>query len=106
LAIKGMRVFFASVFVAFALSLAPVPAGAHPGALDDNGCHYERQHNKYHCHRDMPPNPDRMAPVKKSRENICHDRTSPNYGQLQYFVAYRSMNDCLFSGGREHFGGR
>jgi len=75
---------------------------AHEGGLDANGCHYDRAHgNQYHCHRNVPPNPDRNAPVKKSRENICHDKKSPNYRQLKYFVSYRTMAACVTSGGEE-----
>ncbi len=82
--------------------LAGNEVGATPGALDGNGCHYDRGNgNKYHCHRDPTPNPDRNAPVKKSRENICHDRKSPNYRQLKYFVSYRNMAACVTSGGEE-----
>lgn len=77
------------------------PVAAHEGALDANGCHYERKNGNYHCHKQMPPNPDRNAPVKKSRENICHDRSSPNYRQLRYFVSYRNMAECVMSGGNE-----
>ena len=83
-------------------TLATIPAAAHEGALDENGCHYDHQHGgKYHCHKEVPPNPDRNAPVKKSRENICHDKTSPNYRMLRYFVAYRNMAECVHSGGVE-----
>jgi hypothetical protein len=92
-----------SLFGAGLLALLLAPgANAHEGGLDGNGCHYDRSHgNKYHCHRDVPPNPDRNAAVKKSRENICHDRTSPNYRTLKYFISYRSMAACLTSGGNE-----
>src|SRR5262245_16401082 len=86
------------------LLFATIPAGAHPGRLDDNGCHYERGKGGYHCHEERPPNPDRMAPVKKSRENICHDKSSPNYRQLRYFVSYQTMRACVGSGGREALG--
>jgi hypothetical protein len=79
-------------------------ANAHEGRLDGNGCHYDRSNgNVYHCHKDVAPNPDRRTPVKKSRENICHDQRSPNYQMLRYFIAYRSMSECLRSGGRESF---
>jgi hypothetical protein len=75
---------------------------ASEGRLDANGCHYDRSHgNKYHCHQEVPPNPDRNAPVKKSRENLCHDKSSPNYRTLKYFVAYRNMAACVTSGGTE-----
>jgi hypothetical protein len=86
-------------------ALAPIPAGAHPGALDGNGCHYDHSNGSYHCHKDVAPNPDRNAPVKKSRDNICHDTHSPNYRMLKYFISYRSMAECVMSGGREAFGG-
>jgi hypothetical protein len=76
---------------------------AHPGGLDANGCHYDRSKgNDYHCHKqtsEISPNPDINAGAKKSRENICHDKSSPNYRQLRYFVAYRDMDACLVSGG-------
>lgn len=101
-----MRTFFASATAAFLLALVASRALASPGALDENGCHYERKRGNYHCHREEPANTNRNAAVKKSRENICHDRHSPNYEMLRYFVAYRTMDECLMSGGRQHFNGR
>ena len=78
-------------------------AHAHGGALDANGCHYDRTHgSQYHCRKDVAPNPDSMAAAKKSRENICHDAGSPNYKKLQYFVSYKSMKQCTASGGRSY----
>lgn len=38
--------------------------------------------------------------IKKSRSNICHDRTSGSFGLTTSFKAYRTMKDCLESGGR------
>jgi hypothetical protein len=76
------------------------PAGAHPGGLDGNGCHYDSATGRYHCHKTVKPNPYVNAPVKKSRENVCHDQSSPNYSTLKYFVTYRTMAECLNSGGR------
>jgi hypothetical protein len=38
--------------------------------------------------------------VKKSRAGICHDQTSPSYGQVENYTAYATMQDCLDSGGR------
>jgi hypothetical protein len=81
-------------------------ANAHEGRLDGNGCHYDRSNGSvYHCHKEVAPNPDRRAPVKKSRENICHDQSSPNYQMLRYFFAYRNKSECLRSGGRETYQG-
>jgi hypothetical protein len=77
------------------------PAHATEGALDENGCHYDRKTNNYHCHKTVPPNPNRFATVKKSRDNVCHDKQSPNYRTLLYFVAYSSMAQCVTSGGKE-----
>jgi hypothetical protein len=73
---------------------------AHQGGLDGNGCHYETASARYHCHRDPRRNRDTDAPAKKSRKNICHDRSSPNYTTLKYFVSYPSLQACLASGGR------
>ncbi|HLA71573.1 MAG TPA: YHYH domain-containing protein [Steroidobacteraceae bacterium] len=81
--------------------LTAATAVSHEGGLDANGCHYDRAHGSYHCHRDVTPNPDRNAPVKKSRENICHDKSSPNYRTVRYFISYRTMAACLASGGNE-----
>jgi hypothetical protein len=79
---------------------APGAALAHPGKLDRNGCHYDTATGQYHCHRQPRPNPDRAAPAKKSRENVCHDASSPNYSTLKYFVGYPTLQACLASGGR------
>lgn len=80
--------------------LATSPANAHPGKLDGNGCHYETASGEYHCHKTVKPNRNVTAPVKKSRENLCHDKSSSNYSTLKYFVTYRTMTECLSSGGR------
>jgi hypothetical protein len=91
-----------AIALAYAL-LAPGAAAAHEGpSLDENGCHYERPPRAgYHCHRDVPPNIDRNPPVKKGRDNLCYDRTSRMYAMVRYFISYRSMDECLVSGGRE-----
>lgn len=39
-------------------------------------------------------------PVKKSRNHICHDKSSPFYDQVKNFKPYRTLNACLNSGGR------
>jgi hypothetical protein len=101
-----MRQIGCSLLAITLLGIAPGTANAHEGRLDGNGCHYDRSNgNAYHCHKEVAPNPDRRAPVKKSRENICHDQSSPNYQMLRYFIAYRTMSECLRSGGREAFQG-
>jgi hypothetical protein len=107
---KGLQVrsLFCSTLFAGLLSVPPAVLG-HPGGVDANGCHYERSRGKgwqdtYHCHEQRPPNRDRSAPVRKSRENICHDASSSNYNQLQYFVPYKSMKQCTSSGGRAYKG--
>jgi hypothetical protein len=87
-------------FFALVQALPGGAACAHNGALDKNGCHYEASTGQYHCHKEVKPNPDVNAPVKKSRENICHDKSSSNYKTVKYFIAYKSMPECLASGGR------
>ena len=82
--------------------VAAAPVNATSGALDDNGCHYKANKRSYHCHNDGSENPDQEAPVKKSRENICHDRGSPNYKQLKRFVTYPTLEACQKSGGRRY----
>ena len=38
-----------------ALVLTSEPVAAHGGGLDANGCHHDRKHGGYHCHRGSAP---------------------------------------------------
>jgi len=38
--------------------------------------------------------------VKKSKSNICHDKTSPGYKQTKNFTDFQTMDECVKSGGR------
>ena len=38
--------------------------------------------------------------VKKSKANICHDKTSSGYKQTKNFTAYATMDECTKAGGR------
>jgi hypothetical protein len=38
--------------------------------------------------------------IKKSRSGVCHDKSSPSFSQIEKYTAYRTMQDCLDSGGR------
>jgi hypothetical protein len=38
--------------------------------------------------------------VKKSDAGICHDKTSPSYGNTKKFTAFASMDECVKSGGK------
>jgi hypothetical protein len=39
--------------------------------------------------------------IRKSRSGICHDWHSANFRQTQHYTAYRTMEDCVKSGGKE-----
>lgn len=41
-----------------------------------------------------------LTVIKRSRNNICHVPGSPSYSQTLEFRAYRTLRDCLDSGGR------
>ena len=86
--------------LALPLALATGAAHAHAGKLDANGCHYESASGEYHCHKEVKPNRNVNAAVKKSRENVCHDKSSPNYSTIRYSIAYKTMGECVTSGGR------
>lgn len=43
---------------------------------------------------------DDQTIVKRSRNNICHDKSDPSFEQTVHFRAYRTMKDCLESGGK------
>ena len=95
-----MRLIRGFALSAFLLASSTAPALAHPGKLDGNGCHYETATGEYHCHKEVKPNRNSGAAVKKSRENVCHDKSSPNYSTIKYFVTYKTMAECLSSGGK------
>jgi hypothetical protein len=95
-----MRRIQTLTFFALLVVLTAGTADAHPGALDGNGCHYEKATGEYHCHKEVKPNSDVNAAVKKSRENVCHDKSSSNYKTVRYFIAYKTMAECVSSGGR------
>ncbi len=38
--------------------------------------------------------------VKMSKNNICHDEYSSSYNRIKKFTAYKSLQECLNSGGR------
>jgi len=37
--------------------------------------------------------------VKKSDSGICHDKTSPSFGNTKKFTAFKTMDECVKSGG-------
>src|SRR5687767_15975760 len=49
-----MRVLFIAALIAAPLSLPTVPASAHSGGLNADGCHNNRKTGDYHCHRGSP----------------------------------------------------
>lgn len=38
--------------------------------------------------------------VKKSDAGICHDKSSPSFGNTKKFTAFASMDECVKSGGK------
>ena len=38
--------------------------------------------------------------VKKSDSGICHDKTSPSFGNTKKFTAFNSIDECVKSGGK------
>ena len=39
-------------------------------------------------------------PVKKSDSGICHDKSSQHYDKTKNFTPYKSMDECVKSGGK------
>ena len=39
-------------------------------------------------------------PVKKSNSGICHTPGSHYYYQTKHFIPFKTLDDCLSSGGR------
>jgi hypothetical protein len=44
---------------------------------------------------------DNATIIKKSREGICHSYRSANFERTVHYTAYRTLEDCKASGGRE-----
>jgi hypothetical protein len=90
---------FGLAAVALSLALAASSASTHPGDKDPYGCHEEAGTREMHCHdaagRKLP-----WPPVKKSRNDICHDRESQWYHQTIHFEPFNTLEECLKSGGR------
>ena len=38
--------------------------------------------------------------VKKSDNGICHDKSSPSFGNTKKFTAFNSLEECVKSGGK------
>ncbi len=38
--------------------------------------------------------------IKKSDSGICHDKTSPSFGNTKKFTSFATMDECMKSGGR------
>jgi hypothetical protein len=95
----------------FLLAVTPsMVAIGHPGGLDSQGCHVNRNSGDYHCHRASQASESRAAmdassdadgpPVKLSNSGVCHDSSSPWYLQTKTFTAFASMEACIKAGGR------
>ncbi|MCE2783234.1 MAG: hypothetical protein LW702_15230 [Comamonadaceae bacterium] len=45
------------------------------------------------------PKPAEEPAVKKSDTGICHDKTSASYGNTKKFTAFKTVDECVKSGG-------
>lgn len=64
------------------VSLPAVPAAAHPGGLNGEGCHNNRKTGDYHCHRGSSS----RAPAKRSYGAFA----SPSVGAFRNCTAARA----------------
>jgi len=96
---RKIRIVASPVLLAAALALASPASFPHGGGLDSSGCHTNRKTGEYHCHRSPAATP---APgiVKKSSSGICHAPSSRWYAQTLHYTEYRTLQECLDSGGR------
>lgn len=64
-----------------ALAMASEGAAAHGGGLDANGCHHDRKHGGYHCHRGaaLPAPASNFAPASAPPQRLSRsgDATTP-----------------------------
>ena len=57
-------VFVAILAPLILAGLCATTASAHGGRLDANGCHHDRKHGGYHCHRGGGPAPSTASPLR------------------------------------------
>lgn len=87
---KGLRSGgnFVRVFLPIALlssmALSPPAIYAHGGGLDANGCHHDRKHGGYHCHRGSAPAPRSTytAPAAPATPALLERRVGVVYSYL------------------------
>jgi len=96
---RNARIVANSVLLATALALASPVGFSHGGGLDSSGCHTNRKTGEYHCHRSPAATPA-SGVVKKSNSGICHGPSSRWYAQTIHYTEYRTLQECLDSGGR------
>ena len=63
------------------LLMASETSAAHGGGLDAQGCHHDRKHGGYHCHRGIAarvPAPN-FAPVSVPRQRLRGDDSDSTY---------------------------
>jgi hypothetical protein len=95
---RKIGVLASSMLLAATLALAS-PVFSHGGGLDASGCHTNHKTGEYHCHRSPAATPA-SGIVKKSNSGICHAPSSRWYAQTIHYTEYRTLQDCLDSGGR------
>ena len=59
---RHYRSIVPSLLLPWLLVLATPAVEAHGGRLDSKGCHNDRKHGGYHCHRSQKVTPPKSAP--------------------------------------------
>lgn len=64
-----------------ALLIASGTVAAHGGGLDANGCHHDRKHGGYHCHRGSAPraSTENFAPTPVPGQRLRGDASDSTY---------------------------
>jgi len=88
-----MKTMAKALGLAIAVGLLPVAAPSH-GASSPAGSPAAKTVDKALFDTDDP------SIVKRSGNGVCHDRKSPSFEATLHFRAYRTMKDCIDSGGR------
>ena len=67
---------------------------------DDPGVVYPGEAKEVVCTGLITPRGSLSGMIKKSKRGICHDPSSRWYKRTKHFTAYKSLDECLASGGR------
>ena len=92
--------------VALTLWVVGQAAHAHGGGLDKNGCHNDRKHGGYHCHRAPSlPAPPASTATPASPVGATAQGLQQTQGRPTCYVGPKGGTYTITKSGRKNYGG-